>query len=115
MDKFLVGRKKTNKDKHGQTCYDQRRKFPPFVLSVEIMTGKEALVILATLIQLMAAKIDEPILHVTVNDVISDKNVFTKIMNNSTGLQRIELNGFSKRHWQTGYYPFVYGWCLGLC
>ena len=40
-----------------------------------------------------------------VNDVISDKNVVTKIMNNSTGLQRIELNGFAKRHWQTGYYP----------
>ena len=29
-----------------------------------------------------------------VNDVIADKNVVTKIMNNSTGLQRIELNGF---------------------
>ena len=50
-----------------------------------------------------------------VNDVIADKNVVTKIMNNSTGLQRIELNGFDKRHWQTGYYPFAYGWCLGLC
>ena len=50
-----------------------------------------------------------------VNDVIADKNVVTKIMNNSTGLQRIELNGFAKRHWQTGYYPFAYGWCLGLC
>ena len=36
-------------------------------------------------------------------------------MNNSTGLQRIELNGFAKRHWQNGYYPFAYGWCLGLC
>ena len=33
------------------------------------------------------------------------KNVITKIMNNSTGLQPIELNGFSKRHWQTAYYP----------
>ena len=53
------------------------------------------------------------ILHV--NDVIADKNVVTKIMNNSTGLQSIELNGFAKRHWKTGYYPFAYGWCLGLC
>ena len=53
--------------------------------------------------------------HTCVNDVISDKNVVTKIMNNSTGLQRIELNGFAKRNWQTGYYPFVYGWYLGLC
>ena len=50
-----------------------------------------------------------------VNDVIADKTVVTKIMNKSTGLQRIELNGFAKRHWQTGYYPFAYGWCLGLC
>ena len=52
---------------------------------------------------------------IVVNDVIADKNVVTKIINISTGLQRIELNGFSKRHWQTGYYPFAYGWCLGLC
>ena len=36
--------------------------------------------------------------HLVVNDVIADKNVVTKIMNNSTGLQRIELNGFVKRH-----------------
>ena len=53
--------------------------------------------------------------YLCVNDVISDKNVVAEIMNNSTGLQRIELNGFAKRHWQTGYYPFAYGWCLGLC
>ena len=50
-----------------------------------------------------------------INYVIADKSVVTKIMNNSTGLQRIELNGFAKRHWKTGYYPFLYGWCLGLC
>ena len=29
----------------------------------------------------------------TANDVIADKNVITNIMNNYTGLQRIELNG----------------------
>ena len=58
-------------------------------------------------------KIDER--YQGVSDVIADKNVVTKIMNNSTGLQRIELNGFAKRHWQTGYYPFAYGWCLCLC
>ena len=40
---------------------------------------------------------------VFVNNVIADKNVVTNIMNNSTGLQRIELNGFSKLHWKTGY------------
>ena len=28
-----------------------------------------------------------------VNDVIADKNVVTNIMNNSNGLQHIELNG----------------------
>ena len=49
-----------------------------------------------------------------VNDIIADKNVVTKIVDNSTGLQRIELNGFSKRYRQTGYYPFAFGWCLGL-
>ena len=46
-----------------------------------------------------------------VNNVIADEKIVTKIMNNSTGLQRIELNGFAKRHWQTGYYPVAYGWC----
>ena len=49
-----------------------------------------------------------------VNDAIADKNVVTKIMNNSTGFQHIEFNGFSTFHWQTGYYPVAYGWCLGL-
>ena len=34
----------------------------------------------------------------SVNDVIADKNIVTKIMNNSTGLERIELNGFAKCH-----------------
>ena len=50
-----------------------------------------------------------------VNDVIADKNVVSKIMSNSTGLQQIGFNGFAKRHWQTDYYPVAYGWCLGLC
>ena len=51
----------------------------------------------------------------SVNDVIADKNVVTKIKSKSTGLQHIGFNGFAKRHWKTGYYPFAYGWCLGLC
>ena len=50
-----------------------------------------------------------------VNDVIADKNVVTKIMNNSTGLQRIELNGFAKRHLANWLLPLCNGWCLGLC
>ena len=59
--------------------------------------------------------LDEQFSHVTVNDVIADKNIVTKMVKNSTGLQRIELNVFSKRHWKTSYYPFADGWCLGLC
>ena len=35
----------------------------------------------------------------TANDFIDDKNVVTKIMSKSTGLQHIEFNGFSIRHW----------------
>ena len=35
------------------------------------------------------------------------KNVVTKIMNNYTGLQRIELNGFAKHHLEN--------WLLHLC
>ena len=46
-------------------------------------------------------------LRLSVNDVIADKNVVTKIMNNSTGLQRIELNGFSKTS--------LANWLLPLC
>ena len=34
-------------------------------------------------------------IYMGVNDFIADKNVVTKIMNNSTGLQRISLNGFA--------------------
>ena len=47
----------------------------------------------------------------TVNDVIADKNVVTKIMNNSTGLQRIELNGFAKRHLENWLLP-LYIWLV---
>ena len=47
--------------------------------------------------------------------LLLDKNAVTKIMSNSTGLKHIEFNVFSRRHWQTGYYPIAYGWCLGLC
>ena len=38
--------------------------FSPFVLSVVCMIGKEALVVLANLSRLMAAKMEETILHV---------------------------------------------------
>ena len=50
-----------------------------------------------------------------VNDVIYDKNVVTKIMSKYTGLQHIGFNSFAKLHWQNGYFPVAYVWCLGLC
>ena len=37
-------------------------------------------------------------LLMTVNDVIDDKNVVTKIMSKSIGLQHIGFNGFAIRH-----------------
>ena len=47
-----------------------------FFLSVDGMMGKEALVVLATLSRLMAAKMDKPILHVIdVIDIIDLVNV----------------------------------------
>ena len=54
----------TKKDKHGQACYYQMRHFSYFFLSVDGMMVKEALVVLATLIRLMAVKIGEHILHI---------------------------------------------------
>ena len=65
MGKLLADWEKTKKDKHGQACFDQRRHFYPFILSVYGVMGKEALVVLAILSRLMAAKLDEPIFHVT--------------------------------------------------
>ena len=56
--------KKTKKDKNGKHFHEQRKHFSPFVLSVNGMLGREALVVLADLSRIMAAKIDEPILHV---------------------------------------------------
>ena len=64
MDKLLARWEKRKKDKHGKHCHEQQRYFSPFVLSVDEMLGKEALVVLASLSRIMAAKMDEPILHV---------------------------------------------------
>ena len=61
MDKLLEGWEKINKDKHGQACYNQGGWFSLFVLSVDGMMGKEALVVLATFSRVMTAKINEPI------------------------------------------------------
>ena len=57
---------KIKKDNHGKHCHNQLKQFSTFVLSVDGMLGREALVLLANLSQLIAAKMDEPILHVQV-------------------------------------------------
>ena len=44
VDKLLAGWEKLKKENHGQVCYDQRRIFSPFVLSVDGMMGKAKLV-----------------------------------------------------------------------
>ena len=46
-----------------RTATSKRNFFSPFFLSIYGMLGREALVVLANLSELMAAKIDEPIFH----------------------------------------------------
>ena len=53
--------KKYNRGKH---FHEQQKYVYPFVLSVDGMLGNQALVVLVNLSQLMADKMDEPILHV---------------------------------------------------
>ena len=55
---------KENKDKHGKNFQNQQKLFSWFVLSVGGMLAKEALVVLTSFSQIMAAKVEEPILHV---------------------------------------------------
>ena len=55
---------KIKKNKRRQHCHDQQKHFYFFVLLVDGMVGKEVQVILATLSQLMATKMDEPISYV---------------------------------------------------
>ena len=54
---------KIKKDKHRQNFYNQQKDFSLFVLSVDDMMGMEAQVILVTFSQIMAVKMDGPILH----------------------------------------------------
>ena len=53
--------RKKNKYKHGNHFNIQRKHFSPFVISFDGMLVKESLDILMILIQLMAAKMEEPI------------------------------------------------------
>ena len=55
---------KIKKDKHGKNFHGQRKHFSPFVLSVGLILGREALLVLANLGRLVAAKMYEPISHV---------------------------------------------------
>ena len=52
-------------NKHCQACCNLRRHFSRFVLSVDGVMGKKALFILATLSQLMSARLDKSISHFT--------------------------------------------------
>ena len=63
MDKLLARWGKENKYKHVNHCHDRRIHFSLFSLSVDGMLGKEALVVLTNLSQLVAEKLEEPISH----------------------------------------------------
>ena len=47
---------------HGKHCHNQQKHFSPFVIYVDGIIGKDALVVLANLSRLIAAKMEEPIL-----------------------------------------------------
>ena len=49
--------------KRRQNFYNQQKHFSSFVLLVDEMMGKEAQVVLVTFSQIMAVKMDGPILH----------------------------------------------------
>ena len=51
------------KGKHINHCHEQQKYFSPFLLSVDVIIVKEALVVLANFSQPMAAKMEEPISH----------------------------------------------------
>ena len=50
---------------HGNHCHEQWNFFSPFVIYIDGILGREAPVILANLSRLVAAKMDESILHVS--------------------------------------------------
>ena len=47
---------KIKKDKNGKNCHYQRKHFLPFVFSVDVILGREALVVLYQLSRVMADK-----------------------------------------------------------
>ena len=64
MEKILDHCDKENKDKHRKQCYEKRKHFSPFYLSVDGTLGKEALVVLTNLIRIVAKKLEEPLSQV---------------------------------------------------
>ena len=61
MTVLLSRRENIKKDKHGKHCHNQRNVFSSFVISVDGMIGRESLVVLYQLIQVMAGKREEPL------------------------------------------------------
>ena len=64
MISLLSRWEKIKKYKHGKHYHDQRKYFSPFVLSVDIMLEREALVMLSKLIRVMEEKREEPLSQV---------------------------------------------------
>ena len=60
MYNLLEFSEKENKDKNGKHFHDQRKHFSPLILLVDSILGKEALVVLTNLSQLIATKLEEP-------------------------------------------------------
>ena len=54
MTSLLARWEKIKKNKHGKHCNDRRKRFSPFVLSVDVILGREALVVLSQLSQFMS-------------------------------------------------------------
>ena len=56
MASLLARWEKIKKDKHGKHCNDQQKHFSPFVLSVDGILGREALVLICQLSRSMVEK-----------------------------------------------------------
>ena len=64
IENILALWEKMKKDKQSKNCHNQRKHFSLFVIYVDGIIGKEALVVLSNLSRLMAVKTDETIPHV---------------------------------------------------
>ena len=59
MEELLARRETIKKDKHGKHCHHHQKQFSMFVLSVDVILGREDQVVLLQLSRLMAAKTDK--------------------------------------------------------